>query len=154
MKTLGITFQLVLATHIHSATAVCSVICSVLRIEMWKHILCLSDCLQVVFSVTVHRDFGKVLWRNRVKVLEKLKPLRWWWWLKHKVGPGKTNTLESLAHMVRDLKDKSMGSCNLHFPPFKTFVFASLKAMHLLVTVNCISFSKRGKVKYEKIFSN
>lgn len=56
--------------------------------------------------------------------------------------------------MVRDLKDKSMGSCNLHFfPPFKTFVFASLKAMHLLVTVNCISFSKR-KVKYEKIFSN
>jgi len=35
-----------------------------------------SDYLQVVFSVTVYRDFGKVLWGNRVKVPEKLKPLR------------------------------------------------------------------------------
>lgn len=45
----GHNFSVSLATHIHSATAVCSVICSVLRIEMWKHILCLQIACKLCF---------------------------------------------------------------------------------------------------------
>lgn len=52
--------------------------------------------------------------------------------------------------MVRDLEVKAWIHAIFIFFPFQNlFVFASLKAMHLLVTLNHISFSKR-KAKYEK----
>ena len=59
----------------------------------------------------------------------------------------------SLVNIVRDLKVKNMDLCNLYFffPPFQNlFVFASLGAVHLLMTINHMTFYKR-KLKYEKI---
>ena len=76
----------------------------------------------------------------------------WEWWLERKAGPRRQAVLEmeeSNTHGERFGKRKH-GFMQSYFFPFQNlFVFASLKAMHLFVTLKHISFSKR-KVKYEK----
>ena len=73
MKTLSITFQLVLL-QIFIKQLLCApyMLCAEDRdVEAYP---LSSDCLQVVFSVIVYRDFGKVLWGIGSKFQKNLSP--------------------------------------------------------------------------------